>query len=48
MSLLPKLMEFGTQKDINKDWEKILFLINSYIQPALETYFRQTGINPFA
>ncbi len=48
MSLLPKLMEFGEQKNINKDWEQILSLINSYIQLALEAYFQQTGINPFA
>lgn len=48
MSLLPKLMEFSTQKDLNNDWEQILSLMNSYIQYALEAYFRSSGINPFA
>lgn len=48
MSMLPKLMAFEAQKNINEDWEKIFSLMDSYIQPALNAYFQSAGINPFA
>lgn len=48
MSILPRLVEAAKPEDSNKDWEKSLSLIHSYIQPALEAYFKTTGANPFA
>ena len=47
MSLLPKLMEFGDLQDDHEDWSRKQALVNEYLQPALELYFQNSGINPF-
>lgn len=48
MKLLPKLLEIADIEMENEDWKNKFLFIQSYIQPALETYFKTTGINPFA
>lgn len=47
MSLLPKLMEFGELQDDHEEWSRKQALANEYLQPALEQYFQDSGINPF-
>lgn len=48
MRLLPKLLEIADIEVENEDWKNKFLFIQSYIQPALEAYFKTTGINPFA
>ncbi|MDE5803693.1 MAG: MerR family transcriptional regulator [Lachnospiraceae bacterium] len=48
MSLLSQLLEIAKPEGANEDWEEKLTLIQSYIQPALEAYFKRAGTNPFA
>ncbi len=48
MKLLPKLLEIADIEMENEDWKNKFLFIQSYIQPALEAYFKTTGINPFA
>lgn len=47
MSILPKLMEFGNFNDTDNEWEQKQAIVNAYLEPALERYFSQIGINPF-
>lgn len=47
MSLLPKLMKFDNLIDDNKEWLEKQKLVNEYLQPALEIYFQNAGINVF-
>ena len=47
MSLLPKLMELGTQEDTDQKWREQQEIFNGYIGPALEVYFKEHGIQPF-
>jgi len=47
MSLLPKLMELERIDSPNKEWKQQQAAVHSFIEPALETYFAQAGINPF-
>ena len=47
MSMLPKLMEFGNLKDSNEERARKQALVNEYLQPALELYFRKSGTDPF-
>lgn len=48
MSLLSQLLEIAKPEEANEDWAEKLTLIQSYIQPALEAYFKRAGTNPFA
>ncbi len=47
MSLLPKLMEFGNIGTAENAWEEKQNSINDYLEPALQIYFTQLGVNPF-
>jgi DNA-binding transcriptional MerR regulator len=49
MSLLPKLIEFSEEISApNTKNPSMQAIIDSFIQPALETYFMTSGVNPFA
>ncbi len=48
MSMLPKLMEVGNIDMATNSWEERQKIVNDYVGPALEIYFKRIGINPFA
>ena len=47
MSMLPKLMEAGNIDIATNPWEERQKIVNDYVGPALEIYFKRIGINPF-
>ena len=47
MSMLPKLMEIGNFENCANEWEEKQAIVNAYLQPALEIYFSNIGIDPF-
>lgn len=47
MSMLQKLMDFGNLEGMNHEWAQKQAVVNAFIEPALEVYFSQLGINPF-
>ena len=47
MSMLPKLMEVGNIGMATNSWEERQKIVNDYVGPALEIYFKRIGINPF-
>ena len=47
MSMLPKLMEAGNIDIATNSWEERQKIVNDYVGPALEIYFKRIGINPF-
>ncbi|WP_138304932.1 MULTISPECIES: MerR family transcriptional regulator [Eubacteriales] len=47
MSMLPELMEFGNMMDEDHAWARKQAEVNQYLQPGLERYFRETGMDPF-
>ena len=47
MSLLPTLMKFDNLTEDNNEWLEKQKLVNEYLQPALELYFQNAGINVF-
>lgn len=47
MSMLPQLMDIGNMDDPNGEWQKKQIAVNAFMEPALEIYFRNMGINPF-
>lgn len=47
MSMLPKLVEMGKFDGVNNEWEERQVLVNAYLEPALEIYFSNLGVNPF-
>ncbi len=47
MSMLPKLMEFGSIDTATNAWEERQKIINEYLEPALQVYFSRLGTNPF-
>lgn len=47
MSMLPKLMEVGNIGMATNYWEERQKIVNDYVGPALEIYFKRIGINPF-
>ena len=47
MSMLPQLMDVGTVEDPNGQWQKKQMDVNAFMEPALEIYFKNLGINPF-
>ena len=47
MSILPKLLEMGNFENMNQEWAEKQALVNSYIGPALDAYFKRTGNHVF-
>ena len=47
MNMLPKLMEVGNIDMATNSWEERQKIVNDYVGPALEIYFKRMGINPF-
>ena len=47
MSMFPMLMKFDHLIGDHNEWLKKQKLVNEYLQPALELYFQNTGINVF-
>lgn len=47
MSLLPELMKFNDQLNDQNEWTPKQKAANDYIQPALEIYFKNVGVDPF-
>ena len=47
MSMLPKLMEVGNIDKATNSWEEKQKIVNDYVGPALEIYFKRQGIKPF-
>lgn len=47
MSMLPKLMEVGNIDMATNSWEERQKIVNDYVGPTLEIYFKRIGINPF-
>ena len=47
MNMLPKLMEAGNIDIATNSWEERQKIVNDYVGPALEIYFKRKGINPF-
>mgnify|MGYP003374555488 CR=1 FL=1 len=45
MSMLPTLMKFDNLIGDNNEWLKKQKQVNEYLQPALELYFQNAGIN---
>ena len=48
MSMLPKLMEMGDQKNVENERDEKQQVVNEYMEPALGIYFSRLGQNPFA
>lgn len=46
--MLSRLMEIGTFHGMDNEWKRRQAAANTYIEPALETYFTKCGIDPFA
>ena len=40
-------MDIGNIDDPNGQWQKKQMAVNAFIEPALEIYFKNLGINPF-
>ena len=47
MSMLPQLMKMGKLDTDNAEWQKKMNVLNAFIGPALESYFNNSGMNPF-
>ena len=47
MSMLPKLIEFGTESTGDSHWDESQEQANEFIGPALEAFFKSCGIDPF-
>ena len=47
MSMLPKLMEMGDQKNVENERDEKQQVVNEYMEPALGIYFSRLGQNPF-
>ena len=47
MSILPTLMKFDNLIGDNNEWLEKQKQVNEYLQPALELYFQNAGINAF-
>ncbi len=45
--MLPRLVEIGTIDHAANEWEEKQKTINEYLEPALEIYFSELGVNPF-
>lgn len=47
MSMIPKLMEIGSFQGSDNGWEERQKMINAYMEPAMDIYFSNLGVNPF-
>lgn len=47
MSMLPKLKEIGNFENAANEWERKQAVVQAYLEPALEIYFSNIGMNPF-
>ena len=47
MSMLPQLMKMGEINTDNAAWQQKQEKLNAFLEPALETYFNNLGMNPF-
>lgn len=46
-AMLPKLMEMGENEELNQEWKQKQAQANVFIEPALNAYFSNLGIDPF-
>lgn len=46
-AMLPKLMQMGQGQGFHQEWEQRLKEANNFIEPALDVYFTNSGIDPF-
>ncbi len=46
-TMLPKLMQMRENDEFNQEWEQKQTQANVFIEPALDAYFSNLGINPF-
>lgn len=47
MRMLPQLMKMGAISTNRSDWQQKQEKLNAFLEPALEVYFQNLGINPF-
>lgn len=47
ISMLPQLMKMGSLDTDNAEWQEKMNELNAFIGPALETYFKNAGVDPF-
>ena len=45
--MLPQLMKMGKLDTDNAEWQEKMNILNAFIAPALEVYFKNLGKNPF-
>lgn len=48
MHMLPQLMAMGQIEDAEHEWAQTQGLVNAFIGQALDVYFTNLGVNPFA
>ena len=46
-AMLPKLIQMGQRDEFDQEWTHKQAQVNAFIEPALEAYFSNEGINPF-
>lgn len=46
-AMLPKLIAMGQSGQFNEEWSRKQAWANAFIEPALDAYFSNEGINPF-
>ena len=46
-ALLPKLIQMGESDELNQEWKQKQAKANMFIEPALDAYFSNLGIDPF-
>lgn len=47
MSMLPQIMKMSEVDTDNAEWQKMQKMLNDFLEPALEVYFANLGVNPF-
>ena len=45
--ILPKLIQMGQSGAFDQEWTRKQAKANAFIEPALDAYFSNEGINPF-
>ena len=46
-AMLPKLMQMGQSDGFDQEWTQKQSKANAFIEPALDAYFSNLGIDPF-
>ena len=46
-AMLPKLMQMGQSDEFGQEWTRKQAKANAFIEPALDAYFSNLGVNPF-